>query len=84
MEVRLQFQLYVLLTLNEIEFKDIFRVVWKESRVALLCGITLAVCNFGKLIVVDGAAVSVSLTVCLTLIVTVFVAKVVMVPCFLL
>ena len=65
------------LTLNEIEFKDIFRVVWKESRVALLCGITLAVCNFGKLIVVDGAAVSVSLTVCLTLIVTVFVAKVV-------
>lgn len=65
------------LTLNEIEFKDIFRVVWKESRVALLCGITLAVCNFGKLIVVDGAVVSVSLTVCLTLIVTVFVAKVV-------
>lgn len=65
------------ITLNEIQFKDMFKVVWKESRVALLCGLTLAVCNFFKLIIIDGAQVSVSLTVCLTLIVTVFVAKVV-------
>lgn len=65
------------ITLNEIQFKDMLKVVWKESRVALLCGLTLAVCNFFKLIIIDGAQVSVSLTVCLTLIVTVFVAKVV-------
>ena len=65
------------ITLNEIQFKDMFKVVRKESRVALLCGLTLAVCNFFKLIIIDGAQVSVSLTVCLTLIVTVFVAKVV-------
>ena len=65
------------ITLNEIQFKDMFKVVWKESRVVLLCGLTLAVCNFFKLIIIDGAQVSVSLTVCLTLIVTVFVAKVV-------
>ena len=38
------------ITLNEIQFKDMFKVVWKESRVALLCGLTLAVCTFFKLI----------------------------------
>ena len=37
------------LSLNELEFKDIFKVIWKEVRVAVLCGLTLAVVNFAKL-----------------------------------
>lgn len=41
------------ISLKEVEFRDIFRVIWKEVRVALLCGLTLAVCNFGKLLLVD-------------------------------
>ena len=65
------------LSLNEIEFKDIFRVIWKEIRVAVLCGLTLAVANFVKLILLDRAGIMISLTVCLTLVITVIVAKVI-------
>jgi magnesium transporter len=65
------------ISLEEIAFKDFFKVLWKESRVALLCGITLAVCNFLKCLFFDRVGVWVSLVVCLTLIVAVFVAKIV-------
>ncbi len=65
------------LSLNELEFKDIFRVIWIEARVALLCGATLAVVNFAKLLLFDRVGVSVALVVCLTLVITVFAAKLV-------
>ena len=65
------------ISLNEIEFKDIFRVMWKEIRVALMCGATLAVCNFAKLLLFDRLTILVALTICLTLVVTVFIAKLV-------
>lgn len=65
------------LSLNEIEFKDIFRVIWKEIRVAVLCGLTLAAANFVKLLLLDRAGIMISLTVCLTLVITVIVAKVI-------
>lgn len=65
------------ISLNEVDFKDLFRVIWKEMRVALLCGTTLAVCNFGKLMLFDHLPLLVTITICLTLIVTVFIAKVV-------
>lgn len=41
------------LSLAEIRFSDIFRIMFKEMRVALLCGATLAVVNFGKLMLFD-------------------------------
>ena len=41
------------LSLCEIEFKDIFKVMWKEMRVSILCGITLAAVNMLKLMVID-------------------------------
>ncbi|MDO4749409.1 MAG: magnesium transporter [Eubacteriales bacterium] len=63
------------LSLGEVEFSDLFRVVWKEFRVALLCGLTLSVCNFGKLMLFDKVGLSVALTVCLTLAVVVLAAK---------
>lgn len=65
------------LSLEEITFRDFFRVVWKEARVALVCGATLAVCNFGKLLLIDKVTVSVALVVCLTLVVAVFIAKII-------
>ncbi|MDE7244847.1 MAG: magnesium transporter, partial [Oscillospiraceae bacterium] len=65
------------LSLNEIEFRDIFSVIWKESRVALLCGLVLAVCNFVKLILLDRVGMQVAGVICLTLVVTIFVAKLV-------
>ena len=70
------------LSLGEVSFSDFFRVMWKECRVALLCGSTLAVCNFGKLLLVDRLLMNnpsvtwqVALVVSLTLLITVICAK---------
>ncbi|MCR5277921.1 MAG: magnesium transporter [Lachnospiraceae bacterium] len=65
------------ISLDEISFKDLFKVVWKEMRVAMVCGITLAVCNFGKLLVVDRVGITIATVVCLTLVVTVFFSKII-------
>ena len=63
------------LALQEIAFRDIFKVIFKEMRVSLLCGITLAAANFLKLMFIDRVGLSIALVVCLTLIITVVVAK---------
>lgn len=63
------------LSLDEIHYRDIFRVLWKEFRVAICCGIALAVVNFGKLMVWDGVSVMVAFVVCLSLVATVVIAK---------
>lgn len=63
------------LSLDEIEFRDIFRIQGKELLVAFLCGITLALANFVKLLVFDKVEVVIALVVCLTLLLTVAVAK---------
>ncbi len=63
------------ISLEEIEFRDIFRVMWKESRVALLCGVTLAVLNFARFMLIDRVGFAVSAVICLTLLVTVLAAK---------
>ncbi len=72
------------LSLGEIEFKSMFKVLWKEMRVAVLCGLTLAAANFLKLILFDlrsypgpGSPVLIALTVSLTLVGTIIMAKVV-------
>ena len=72
------------LSLNEIEFADLPRVVWKEIRVSVLCGVTLAAANFLKMMLVDRLILgnadltpAVALVICLTLVLTVFCAKVV-------
>ena len=41
------------ISLGDIEFRDLPKVLWKELRVAFICGITLSVVNFAKLILVD-------------------------------
>ena len=64
------------LSLNEIEFKDAFKVVWKEARVAVLCGLTLAAANFVKLLLFDRVTIAVAAVVCLTLVAAVFIAKI--------
>ncbi len=72
------------LSLGEIGFKDVPKIIFKESRVALLCGAVLAVANFAKMMLVDNllmgnpaVTVPVAMVVCLTLVVTVFVAKII-------
>lgn len=63
------------LSLNEIGFNDALRVIWKEMRVALLCGCTLAGANFIKLMLLDRVGITVAMVVCLTLIASVMIAK---------
>ena len=65
------------LSLDEIEFKDTFKVIWKELRVAFLCGLTLAIANFVKLLLVDHVSQSIALVVCSTLLLTIIFAKMV-------
>lgn len=63
------------LSLSEIEYKDTLKVLWKELRVSLLIGITLAAANFLKLIYIDNVTITIAFIVCSTLIITVMVAK---------
>ena len=63
------------LSLDEIEFRDMPRIIFKECRVAILCGLTLAAANFAKLMLLDRVGVQVALVVCITLVAVVVIAK---------
>ena len=72
------------LSLDDIRFSDLLKVLWKEFRVSICCGICLAVANFAKMMLVDrmlmhNPAVTpmVALVVCATLVGTVICAKLV-------
>lgn len=69
------------LSLGEIQFKSIFLVLWKEFRVSILCGITLAAANFVKLLLFDlngqENAFMIALVISLTLVGTIIMAKLV-------
>ena len=65
------------LSLGEITFGDLPRVIWKEARVSVLCGVTLCAANFAKLILFDRVSMLVAAVVCSTLVATVIVAKIV-------
>lgn len=63
------------LSLNEITFRDTFRVMWKEFRVSVICGLVLILANFLKLLLIDRVTILVALVVCLTMFFTIIVAK---------
>ncbi|MBR0063514.1 MAG: magnesium transporter, partial [Oscillospiraceae bacterium] len=70
------------LSIGDIEFSDIFQVIWKELRVAILCALTLAVVSFAKIQLIDvlllghtSVTIGVTLVVCLTLALTIIAAK---------
>lgn len=69
------------LSLGEIHFRSIFLVLWKEFRVSILCGITLAAANFVKLLLFDlngqENAFMIALVISLTLVGTIIMAKLV-------
>ena len=72
------------LSLGDVEPRDVLRVMWTEWRVAFLCGLTLGVVNFGKMLLVDGmllgnanVTVAVAATVSLSIVFIVMFAKVV-------
>ena len=70
------------LSLGEVEIKDVLKVLWKELRVSLLCGVTIAVATFLKVYFIDGfvmgtenVSLVVSAVVAITLCITVIAAK---------
>ena len=70
------------LSLDEVEFKDLPWIIWKEIRVSVLCGVGLAVCNFAKMLLVDRVlmqnpdiTIMVALVVSVTIIFVVLLAK---------
>ncbi len=65
------------LSLEEIEFKDIFKILWKEFGVAILCGLVLAIATFVKVITLDGESAMIGLVVGLTMFFTILLAKLV-------
>ncbi len=65
------------LSVGEIEYRDTIRVVWKEIRVAVLCGITLSITMFLKCLLLDRLALNVSAVIALTLIFAVTFAKII-------
>lgn len=71
------------LALGDIEFRDTLRIIWKELRVSLVCGVVLAVANFAKIFLLDNlllganASIPVALVVSVTVLITVVLSKLV-------
>ena len=72
------------ISLGDTEPEDVGRVIWKEFRVAILCGVTLAAVNFVKMLLVDrmllnnaGVTLTVAAVVSLAIVFIVIFAKVV-------
>ena len=71
------------IALGEVEFKDMFKVLWKEFRVSVILSITLAVVCFLKLQLIDRMMLGydytpmISLVICLAMVITILIAKIV-------
>ena len=75
------------LSLGEIHLRDVFRVIWKEFRVACLCGLTIAAATFIKVFAIDfhfqitsvleSGAIQQNLIICAVICITVFFAIVI-------
>ena len=65
------------IALEEIEFSDIFRVIWKELRVSILVGFILSAVNFIRIYYFTNSSLETSLVVAISMFLTVIMAKVV-------
>ena len=65
------------MSLNEIHFRDIFKVIWKELRVGILCAATIAAVVFVKVIFIDQKGVSIAAVVAITIFFVIVIAKLV-------
>jgi magnesium transporter len=65
------------LSLGEIKLSDIFRIIWKEFRVSILCGIVMTSFIFLKCMYLDKVSFEVAIVVSLTLLATIIIAKII-------
>ena len=63
------------LSTDEIEYKDVFKILWKELRISLICGLTLGVACVIKIILLDGVDLEIAIVVAITTVITVIMAK---------
>ena len=65
------------IALGEVVLSDISKVIWRELRISLMVGISLAVVNFVRVYYLGGNSFTVSVVVSVTLILTIMIAKVI-------
>ena len=65
------------MSLGDVEFRDIFKVIWKELRVSFLCAATLGAVVFAKVIFIDQKGPLVALVVAVSIFLTIVIAKLV-------
>lgn len=65
------------LSLNEIAFHDIFKIMWKELRVGVMCAATIAVIAFGKVMLIDRKGAAIGGVVAATIFLVIIIAKLV-------
>jgi magnesium transporter len=63
------------MALGEISLKDIIRVLWREMRIGILCGLGLGLVNFGRIYLMNGKNLLLSFTVTISLFITILIAK---------
>lgn len=65
------------LSLNEIDFGDIFKIMWKEMRVGIMCAATIGVISFGKVMLIDRKGAAIAGVVAVTIFCVIIIAKLV-------
>lgn len=65
------------MSLGDVEFRDVFKVIWKELRVSILCALTLGGVVFAKVIFIDQKGPMVALVVAVSIVLTIVIAKLV-------
>ena len=65
------------IALEEIEFSDIFKVIWKELRVSILVGFILSAVNFIRIYYFTRSGLETSLVVAISMFLTIIMAKVI-------
>jgi magnesium transporter len=63
------------MALGEINVRDIFKVLWKEIRIALLCGLVLGIINFARIYIIQDKNLFLSVTVTSSVFATIITAK---------
>ena len=63
------------LALDEVDYDDAFKVLWKELRISFMIGLVLSTLNFLKIIFIDGESPMIALTVCTSMILIIAFAK---------
>ena len=62
---------------GDIELEDFLKVIWKEIRIAIIVGVCLSAINYIRIVLLDHNPPGVAVTVCLSMIVIVIIAKVI-------